>query len=526
MSYYRATKPYNDEAIAAANAAVAPETGGRPLTMGPEDEELRKKWMEAYKAAGGNVVEVKPKGKKPDDCIDPCPIEKTVTAKIVTLTFRSDHLASGGKKLLKRASKASVEINKIVSGSPPAVSTQDSNYGDTFTEYMKPEWDVARGGSSDSHPISHTKAQNIKIDVEIEFTVTPEGQTAALSEVSGVSSDSYLTFKKSHSKTVKTQRIKVPGLVSEGRLPNHVDLLQSNIDWSVVVDGEEMSIGSTGEHKIYVTFDKPFGKMQMPRDNLFAETGADQIVTDHRLEYSVLGAQGTGKVDEQECVDAIFLELMKRGVGYVLSRRWTHSVDDTGITPKPSLHHYLWLCNSNLGQGECHNIAASFALACRILGVKGAFEVGYMFPWPSRAEDHPTYSKTGKSPTGKNVLGKYSPDGFTNRYIRVHAGEGHASEALVFLDGTGAANNFEGVAAYKKKALYAIGDDVFDTHAAPDDNASAYYSSRDSSSGGIRRPITDENKGAFDLVFSDQTSHARCDKPYPWKAAKEFRWEE
>jgi hypothetical protein len=532
--YYRATQPYDDEAIAAANAAVAPETGGRRLTMGPEDEELRKKWIQAYKDAGGKVVEVRP-GKKPTSCVDDCAIEKTVTARIVTVTFRSDHLDDRGKKLLKRASTQPIEIHKKAG----TTVTEDSKLGDTFTEYMKPEWDVARGGSSDSHPISHTKAKKIKIEVEMEFTVTPEGQTASLTEVSGDSDDDYLTFEKSYSRTVRTQRITVPGLTSKGALPNHVDLLKGNIDWSVMVDGKEIKVGTTGEHTIYVTFDKPFGKMKSPINNIFAETGPTQIVTDQRLEYSVQGASGTGESDEQECVDAIFVELMRRRVGYVLTRRWENSpLDNTGITPKPSLHHYLWLCNAGDGEGECHNIAAAFALACRILGVKGSFDVGYMFPWPSRAgaprssgsitwynESHPDYPKSGKSRTGKNILGKYSPDGYTNRYIRNHTGEGHSFEALLFLDSTGAANNFEGVAAYKKKALYAIGDDVFDKYSDPNDNATTYYADRVISTG-IRRTISDETIGGFDLVFMDASSFANCDKPYPWKSAKEFRWEE
>lgn len=53
----RAAKPLDPEAVRRANEAVAAETGGRPLTMGPEDAEARKRWMDAYAAAGGAVVE-------------------------------------------------------------------------------------------------------------------------------------------------------------------------------------------------------------------------------------------------------------------------------------------------------------------------------------------------------------------------------------------------------------------------------------------------------------------------------------
>src|SRR5262245_28021861 len=73
MSYRRATRPLNTDAVKAANAAVAAETGGRPLTLGPEDAALRKKWMDAYIAAGGKYEEVSPGGSAPGEVKTPCP---------------------------------------------------------------------------------------------------------------------------------------------------------------------------------------------------------------------------------------------------------------------------------------------------------------------------------------------------------------------------------------------------------------------------------------------------------------------
>jgi hypothetical protein len=43
----------NPDAIAAADAALAKETGGRKLTMSPEDTALREKWVQAYLNSGG-----------------------------------------------------------------------------------------------------------------------------------------------------------------------------------------------------------------------------------------------------------------------------------------------------------------------------------------------------------------------------------------------------------------------------------------------------------------------------------------
>lgn len=72
----RATQPLNPDAVAAANAAVAQETNGRPLTMGPEDAELRKKWMDAYVKAGGNVTTTSTTRTKPPVSSPSCPTEE------------------------------------------------------------------------------------------------------------------------------------------------------------------------------------------------------------------------------------------------------------------------------------------------------------------------------------------------------------------------------------------------------------------------------------------------------------------
>jgi polyhydroxyalkanoate synthesis regulator phasin len=49
----RLERPLDPKAVKAANEALKAETGGRPLTMEPEDAALRKKWVDAYLKAGG-----------------------------------------------------------------------------------------------------------------------------------------------------------------------------------------------------------------------------------------------------------------------------------------------------------------------------------------------------------------------------------------------------------------------------------------------------------------------------------------
>lgn len=515
--YRRARRPLNPAAAAAANNALAAETGGRSIR--PGETALREKWMDAYIAAGGKYDVVGKRRKKPKECVEPCPHAKSVTARIISVEFLSDHLDSSGKKLLKKHAVEKVKSSwKDSAGVTQSVDV-DSELGDTFTEYMKPEWDVARGGSSDSHPISHTKNLPIKVKVKIEFKVTPDGESASFTELKGNCAKPFLKFTKTLSRSVQSETVEVE-LTSLGKLPDHVDLVEESIDWKATADGEEKSLGQTGTHKIYVTFDTPHGKLTSPRPNSFAESGTEQVVTDRRLRYSVNAAKGKGVAGEQECVDAIFVELFRQKVGYVLDHRWEPgSVNNTWVDPKPSLHHYMWMCNERFALAECHNIAASFMLACRILGVKESFSVGFMYPWPGRKETHPTYPRsTDKSSSGRNILGKLN-----SRYTRTHSGEGHGRENLVFVDGNGDGNNFEGVAVYKGNALYAIGDDVFDRFPAPHDNASCYYGDRTVRSGvdqTLRLSSSDFSKGIFDVRFT------RCPKPYPWKTTRVFRWED
>lgn len=438
-----------------------------------------------------------------------------VTLRLLSVFFRSDHLDSAGKKLIKRP------VSEHVFGeqySWDATSRRfirvdrefDSLLGDQFTEFSKPEWSSVRGGASDSHPISHTKNGHVVVDLEFEATVLGGG-TVNIGTIQGTpaTGHGYLAFEKRLNKPVKDQeKIMVTGLTSRDKLPNFVALVEDTIRWTAVVNGTAQNIGTSGSHKIYVTFDTPGGKMESPRNNAFQESGADQVVTESRLGRSVEWAKGTGIAQEKECVDRIFQKLE---IGYFLGRRWVFMGNTTGMDPKPTLHHYLWCCNVDDAKGECHNIAASFALACKILGVKGHFEVGYMFPWPSRNESAPLHPKRGDQ-----ILGRYNV-----RYNRTHTEESHGSEYPNFLDGTNRPNNFEGVARYNN-ALYAIGDARFDLHSDADANASCYFAKFDSSpDGGITN--SDRSVGRFTLVFTQPTV-GYCPKPYPWSTGPRFKW--
>jgi hypothetical protein len=451
-------------------------------------------------------------------------LKTTITGRIVALTFRSDHLDAAGKKLIRRTVAQPITVaqlawNTATKDIRTVTKSTTSNYDDSTDEFQKPEWDDARGGSADSHPISHTMGQKIKLDIDVEFTAHPPGESGNVEKLNGDGGHPHLAFEAVKKSAVSgMQRVTVTGLEAKQPLPNQVDGLKANIAWKAVAEGRTLPLGQTGPHRMYITFDQPAGKMEYRGD--FVETGPDQIVTEYRLWRAVEDARGKGAGGEKQCVDAVFSSLYARAVGYVLGRRWSGATNDTGVSPKPSLHHYLWLCTAGRGQGECHNIAAAFALECRILGVKGSFAVGYMYPWPSRADTAP-YAKTkAKSPGGFNVLGKLD-----QRYQRIHAHPGHGAEAVVFLDGTDRANNFEGVTVYNGNALYAIGDAVFDLYAGANDNASSYFADRGSRAGSIRPVVLSWNRGAFELRFSSTVGKGWCKAPYGEGSREKFRWE-
>lgn len=88
MSTRRAKQPLNAGAVTAANEALwtaHPELKGRQLTMGPEDAALRKEWMDAYIAAGGQVEGGDPP-KPPEDPVTPCPLAPKPVTSLVSPT--------------------------------------------------------------------------------------------------------------------------------------------------------------------------------------------------------------------------------------------------------------------------------------------------------------------------------------------------------------------------------------------------------------------------------------------------------
>jgi type VI secretion system secreted protein VgrG len=111
----RLRHPLNPKAVKAANAAIGAETGGRPLTMEPEDAALREKWIDAYLAAGGE--EEKPDSRNVKENKQNCPNKNWVELQYLYVTEQGEPPqlgVRGAKYIVKnRATGAIVAQGKL-----------------------------------------------------------------------------------------------------------------------------------------------------------------------------------------------------------------------------------------------------------------------------------------------------------------------------------------------------------------------------------------------------------------------------
>jgi hypothetical protein len=465
----------------------------------------------------------------------------TIRADIVSITFQSDHQKSDGSKLLQRADPVTLHVQLDGGGLRDYVST----LGDNTVALLKPEWDAARGGNDDIHPTSQTRGTNVVIDVKMKFSISPSSRPLQLKSVWGAAEER-MVFKARPRTRIRDGAVVTLRMTSESPLPDNVAIMKFSLAWFFDTDvGTMLPLGFTGPHIIYVTLATPGGVLDSPTDNNFAETGPAQAITETRLAYACRAANGRGGPGvasrDKDCCDAIFMRMLRDQVGYFLGRRWEHALDNTGVSPKPTLHHYLWLCvffKESRVVGECHNIGAAMVLACRILGITdGTFHVGYMYPWSRRSATPPAFAPLPPPAW----LGRYN-----ERCIRAHRvteissseddsfKHGPDNENLCFLDGNNKANNFEGVAKYDWSggmALYAIGDAIFDARTVAHDNASDYFAKRGNTDSTGHLTNGDRTKGWAKLKFfgagGGVLSRNVCRKPYPFCNDRSyFHWEE
>src|SRR5262249_54136801 len=154
------------------------------------------------------------------------------------------------------------------------------------------------------------------VDLVIDFTVTPAGQTVSLARIQGASSEPALNFDRTMTETVGTERKIIYWLQSNDKTPDSVQRLSDSIQWTVTADGKPINLGTSGPHTIYSTFARPWGKMKLHSEG-FLQTGPDQDVTEERLKFAVSCA--SGKKTARECADGVFNRFNALGLHYSLN---------------------------------------------------------------------------------------------------------------------------------------------------------------------------------------------------------------
>ena len=397
----------------------------------------------------------------------------------------------------------------------------DSSAGNEALPCLKPEW---QRGRKESHPAVFSCGSTVAVRVRIRYDKVPSG-LAALGYIKGVCASPYLCFDAVYGATGPTTLPPKDGDVIDyhvqatSPLPAHVDLVDAaKIDWSVEVGNEVGAIGSSGPHTVYATLAAPRGGASVAMCSCGAATFDDadhQTITDSRVDFAVRAVRAAKVSTDKACVDQAFAFLRNSNVHYSVGHRWEPDGSDSNVrqptnpTVYPALHHYLWLCLAGQAEAECHNLAAAFRLMCHILGVQGTMPIGHMHPWPRRAEASPTYP-----PRGDQLKGR-----LCSPCIRYSAAGVPVNQPLLFIDGNGARNSFEGVAVYDG-GLYAIGEQIFDRHttaadgySAADWNASDFYTHHDGS--GLRPSSYDDTRGSMHLYFGDAATGDGAPFQYP-----------
>ncbi len=276
MSTTRARRPLDPKAVSEADRRLweaHPELHGRKLTLGPEDAALREEWWRYYfEEQGGGDKPVNPK--PPDKPSDPCAATKLII-KLASVRFRSDH------------------------GMLTDYFTDYKRTGTRFEDKDPREWTTDH-----SFPISHTK--NRKIELTVEFDVSPPDGTPGEGTVRGDGGDGYLSFS---GKALFAPGKVTVDLTADAALPDEVVKLDKrSITWRVTCPDSSVVAGVSGEHTLYVTVDKPI-----------VEGQTEDGVTWRRMEKAVdlVGkAWKAGRRRPVRIVDYIFNQFEGYTLGY------------------------------------------------------------------------------------------------------------------------------------------------------------------------------------------------------------------
>jgi hypothetical protein len=214
MSYRKAknlNQPKNQKAVQEANKEV-------PVANTPE---LRKQWMDAYIAAGGEYKDINPSGRTPSNIKQPCLGSSISSIKIISIKFKSDH---------------------------GVLKNYDADWDDGGVLYSELEWTP-----SNQYPVSHTMDSNIEIEVTIQ--VEPNNACPETGSLVGEGPGG-MKFEKSNFKFTPGKH--TFSLTSTQKLEKKVQELNFSIQWKV----EGISVSASPiqtQNTMFVTMGTPHG---------------------------------------------------------------------------------------------------------------------------------------------------------------------------------------------------------------------------------------------------------------------------
>lgn len=251
-----------------------------------------------------------------------------VKAKIESIEFTSDHEDSEGNNVL---------VNNKTS------------WSDSGSQYTNPEW--VAGDAPKNYPISHT----ISTKLEIRITVKVEPSELTF-DLKADGDQKYVSFEvENQESTGENQAIAIS---ANDKLPDSIGILRKTVPWRLIIEGQEFSLGSTGEHEIFMTFDTPITQNQATATNVLTYYRISQILSQSCI---------TGKKDRYDISAGI--------------QKWINTsdrIDDSGITITTlSYAQPFWLLLDGVGKGQCAQCSVLMSQACRLLGISAAYKHVY-----------------------------------------------------------------------------------------------------------------------------------------------------
>ena len=219
----------------------------------------------------------------------------------------------------------------------------------------------------------HVKRELTRADRKSVFTLTDNLRWLA-GDAPGESMD--FVFSNMTSKAIKRDC----SFLSNESLTNEVGILRQSIDWEINVGEQNVAVGPTGPHKIYLTYGEPTGS----------------VVTERRIRW--VCKKVAGKSTPEEFGDII-------GPDAVGGHRFgVHSIFGT-----PPSRSSAWLVMSGK-KGDCGTLSTLMKYELDMLGATGA-EVRLVFPrhasWLGLSQPAPPYALHRESDGTGHTLGMW-----------------------------------------------------------------------------------------------------------------------